>query len=74
MSAILGGFYAAKFVTPSVEDGDGEDEKQQNREALTNDIGFYGNVLKILLEICTEPQALPVVSKECIVLKIYLLY
>ena len=68
MSAILCGFYAAKFVTPSEEDSDGEeDEKQQNMEALANDIEFYGNVLKILLETCTEPEALPVVSKECIV-------
>ena len=62
LSAILGGFYVAKFVTPSEEESDGEDKKQQNREALANDIGFYGNVLKILLETCTEPHVLPVVS------------
>ena len=69
-SAILCGFYGAKFITLSEESNDEEeDEKQQNLKKLGSDIEFYGNVLKILLETCTEPGELTVVSR-----KIYLPY
>jgi hypothetical protein len=63
---VLGGLHAAKFLTSSAEEKEPNDGlSKENLEELEVNVISFGNVIKILLDVCPTLEKFSDVSLQC---------
>jgi hypothetical protein len=61
-STVLGGFHAAKFLTSSEEKETDNGPGKENLEELEVNVISFGNMIKILLDVCPTLEKFSEVS------------